>query len=68
MGSWPKGKRYKEMGIYNRENTLECVQAFTVRLFTHVLGWTMEECEVLMGKVRKLRVMIVSEKVLGCCV
>lgn len=53
MGSWPKGKRYKEMGIYNRENTLECVQAFTVKLFTHVLGWTLEECEVLMAKVRK---------------
>lgn len=54
MGSWAKGKKNKEMGIYNRENTLECVSAFTLSLFTRVLGWSVEECQVLMAKVRKL--------------
>lgn len=54
VGTWAKGKKAKELGVCNQEVVLEGVDAFTVSLFTRVLGWQKEECEVLMAHCSKL--------------
>lgn len=52
VGPWAKSKKAKELGTFLRENMLECVDTFTMSLFTRVLGWTVEECQVLMAHCR----------------
>ena len=51
--TWPKDKRLKTMGLVNLYNTLKGLQAFTIAMFTRVLGWRPEEVEVLLAGVRK---------------
>ncbi|KAL8638409.1 MAG: hypothetical protein Q9228_004440 [Teloschistes exilis] len=43
IGPWPKDKFLIEEGL----------EAFTLRLFTQVLGWQQEEVQVLLANVRK---------------
>lgn len=43
----------KEVGLFNLVQALESLEAFSMRLFTSVLGWTPEEVQVLCAKVRK---------------
>ncbi|KAL4891126.1 S-adenosyl-L-methionine-dependent methyltransferase [Aspergillus ambiguus] len=52
VGSWPKDPRLKECGSFMRVNIVEGVEAFTASLFTEVLGWTLEEVQVLNTGVR----------------
>lgn len=52
-GPWAKGQKAKEMGVYQREHLCECVDAFTLALFTRVLGWTLEDTQALMAKCKK---------------
>ncbi|KAF9890155.1 hypothetical protein FE257_006316 [Aspergillus nanangensis] len=52
VGSWPKDPRLKECGSFMRVNFVEGVEAFTASLFTEVLGWTLEEVQVLNAGVR----------------
>ena len=52
MGTWPKDKKLKELGMYQREQMVECVDAFTLGLFTRFLGWDLEETQVLTAQVR----------------
>ncbi|KAL7276562.1 hypothetical protein RUND412_000442 [Rhizina undulata] len=42
IGRWPKEKRAKELGIYWRQQCLDGAEAFTLALFTRVLGWEKE--------------------------
>ncbi|KAK3321507.1 S-adenosyl-L-methionine-dependent methyltransferase [Cercophora scortea] len=53
INSWPKDKKYKELGSWVYENILEGLQALSLMLFTNVLGWTPEELEVFLVDVRK---------------
>ena len=53
MGTWVKGAKYKEMGRYQGEHMYLCVEPFTVAPLTRVLGWSVDECQVLMAAVRK---------------
>ena len=41
------------MGSRNLVQIEEGLEAFTLRLFTQVLGWTTEDVHVLLSKVRK---------------
>jgi hypothetical protein len=43
----------KKIGAWNYMQIMEGLEAFSLRLFTKVLGWTMEEVQVLLALVRK---------------
>lgn len=47
MNQWPKDKKLKEIGIWQRENLLAGAQGISIALFTRILGWTPEEVEVV---------------------
>jgi len=51
--SWPKDRKHKEIGTWNRVNVEDGLQGFTIALFTRVLGWTEPEVEVFLVEVRK---------------
>lgn len=40
-------------GIWSNMNMTAALQALTLMLFTKILGWTVEEVEVLLAGVRK---------------
>ncbi|KAH8651602.1 S-adenosyl-L-methionine-dependent methyltransferase [Tricladium varicosporioides] len=50
---WPKGAKFKELGIWNLENTAPELESFSMALFTRILGWSKEEVEVFLIGVRK---------------
>lgn len=41
------------MGAFQREHMCDCVDSFTIGLFTRVLGWTAEECRVMMAELKE---------------
>lgn len=53
IGPWAKDQRYRELGLMNLAQILEGLEAFTMRTFCGVLGWTRTEAEVLLAEVRK---------------
>ena len=42
----------KELGMFQREHMVLCVEAFTLALCTRILGWSMEETQVLVAGVK----------------
>ncbi|QKX57587.1 uncharacterized protein TRUGW13939_04705 [Talaromyces rugulosus] len=52
IGPWPKDKRYKEIGMYNRIGWEEGLEGWAMFLFTKFLGWSPEEVQVLLAKIR----------------
>ncbi|KAJ0357452.1 hypothetical protein COL154_010151, partial [Colletotrichum chrysophilum] len=53
LGVWPKDPYYKEMGFLNLINLLDGLEAFTLRIFCGVLGFTKEETMLQLAEVRK---------------
>ncbi|KAJ5952662.1 uncharacterized protein N7479_011075 [Penicillium vulpinum] len=53
IGGWPKNRRYKEIGRVGKVAILEAVEPYTLALFTRVLGFTYQEAQDYMDKVRK---------------
>ncbi|KAI9879150.1 MAG: hypothetical protein M1830_009409 [Pleopsidium flavum] len=53
IGLWPKDKRLKTIGAFNLTQILEGLEAFSLALFTRVLGWSVDEVQVLLALVRK---------------
>ncbi|KAI8648171.1 hypothetical protein NCS57_01484900 [Fusarium keratoplasticum] len=53
IGAWPKDPKLKEMGRYQGIQQIQAVESYTPRLFSTVLGWTEEEIQVYVAKVRK---------------
>ncbi|KAF6803728.1 methyltransferase domain-containing protein [Colletotrichum sojae] len=51
--SWPKEVRYKEIGIWQHENMMAGLEAFTMAPLTRAHGWTPAEVQVLLVDVRK---------------
>jgi len=49
--AWPKGQ-HKILGAWQMVNVLEGLEAFSMALFTRVLGWSKEEIDVLLVDVR----------------
>ena len=43
----------KECGAFNLVQLKEGIEGFSLTLFTRVLGWSVEEIQVLLSKVRK---------------
>ncbi|KAK7583027.1 hypothetical protein V3481_012321 [Fusarium oxysporum f. sp. vasinfectum] len=50
---WPKDKKYKELGVWNNENTRLVLESVTFAPLTTGLDWTIEEVNVLLAGVRK---------------
>lgn len=53
IGTWPKDPKLKEVGMYNLAQSLQGLEAFSLRLLCDVLKWRQEEVLVLTSKVRK---------------
>ncbi|KAK2004877.1 TAM domain methyltransferase [Colletotrichum falcatum] len=53
IGPWPKDPHLKDLGMLNLMQLMDGLEAFTLRPFCGVLGWTTEEVQVLLAKVRK---------------
>ncbi|KAE8140213.1 glycosyl hydrolase [Aspergillus pseudotamarii] len=53
LGNWPRNKRLKECGSFNRVNFVEGVDAFTASILPDILGWRKEEVVVLNAAVRR---------------
>ncbi|EAW14444.1 class I SAM-dependent methyltransferase [Aspergillus clavatus NRRL 1] len=52
VGSWPKSPRLKEIGRAGRITVYEAVEPYTLALFTRVLGWSCEDAQAYVDKVR----------------
>ncbi|KAJ3948840.1 hypothetical protein N0V92_012932 [Colletotrichum tropicale] len=53
LGPWAKDPHNQDLGWNNLAQTIEGLDAFTLKLFIGVLGWTREEVIVLLAQVRK---------------
>ncbi|PGG99508.1 hypothetical protein AJ79_08510 [Helicocarpus griseus UAMH5409] len=53
LGPWAKDPHLKVLGAYNHMMVSQGAEAFSLRLFIKVLGWSIEEVQVLLAKVRK---------------
>ena len=51
-GRWPQNPKLKELGMWEREHLLECTEPYTLALFTRILRWSIEECQVIIAKVK----------------
>ena len=50
---WPRDKRLKQIGALELTNVVEGAQAFGLRVFERVFGWTKEQTDVVMIQFRK---------------
>jgi hypothetical protein len=48
IDTWPRDKRFKEIGMWSRENTLEALEALALAPLTRALGWTADEVQLLL--------------------
>ena len=53
INEWPKDKRAKQLGLWQQTNFLDGLTGFTYASHTRILGWSKEEVEVFLAKVRK---------------
>ncbi|EGY16928.1 hypothetical protein VD0002_g2431 [Verticillium dahliae] len=53
QNTWPKDPKYKELGMWNLENITSGLHGLSAAVYTRVLGWSHEEMEVLLAKVRR---------------
>lgn len=53
MGNWAKGKEMKQLGMYHLAQSLDAVDAYSLQLYTQVLGLGVEETVAELEKVKK---------------
>ncbi|KAJ0276631.1 hypothetical protein CBS470a_010701 [Colletotrichum nupharicola] len=53
VNSWPKERKYKEIGQWQNENLFQGWEAICMAPLTRALGWTKEEVTVLMAQNRQ---------------
>lgn len=53
LNTWPKDKRYKEIGAWTFQNYDLGLEGLTLGLFTRALGWSREETLTYCAEVRK---------------
>ncbi|KAI1389041.1 S-adenosyl-L-methionine-dependent methyltransferase [Hypoxylon trugodes] len=53
IGTWPKDPHQQKIGLYSRNMIYDGLHGFSIKPFTHGLGWTPEEVEVYLVDVRK---------------
>ena len=52
IGIWPKDRKLKEIGRYERAQLLDAVEPYTLALFTRVPGRSLQEAQELMERVK----------------
>jgi hypothetical protein len=52
VNPWPRAQKEKMLGLWEAQNFLDGLGAFTLATHTRVLGWSAAETEVLMASVR----------------
>lgn len=53
LGPWPKDPQLKELGKWESVAAPEAVEAYGLRLFTQILGWSSAEARTLQERVKK---------------
>ncbi|RJE25347.1 Methyltransferase [Aspergillus sclerotialis] len=53
LNPWPKDRKLKELGRYEQANMMDGLEAYSLALYTRVLGWTPEETRAFLAKVRR---------------
>jgi len=53
IGTWPKNKRLKEIGLYFGTSIMAAVDAYSLAMYTRYGNWTVEETQVLIAHVRR---------------
>jgi len=53
INTWPKDEQYKTIGAWCLENFLSGLEAMSLMLLTNVLGWSVEDVQLLLVGVRK---------------
>ncbi|GAB1194338.1 hypothetical protein APSETT444_003582 [Aspergillus pseudonomiae] len=53
IGPWPKDPKLKEIGKYQGVQELQVIDSYTPAIFSRVLGWSREEIQVLIAKVKR---------------
>lgn len=52
IGTWPRDKNLKMLGAYQREHMIISIESFTLAPLTRIMGWSVEEVQVLIAGVR----------------
>ena len=53
IGVWPRDRRMKVIGLYNRSVIYDGLQGIAMAPFTRALGWTKEQVEVFLVEMRR---------------
>jgi len=53
IGPWPKDPQLREIGTFSYVNLMTGWYGLSVKIFTHLLGWSVEELEVLLVSCRQ---------------
>ncbi|KAJ0141199.1 hypothetical protein HZ326_15931 [Fusarium oxysporum f. sp. albedinis] len=53
IGSWPKDPKLKEIGKFQSVQEAQVITSYTPGIFSRILGWSDEEIQVFMAKVKK---------------
>ncbi|KPM39196.1 hypothetical protein AK830_g7331 [Neonectria ditissima] len=53
IGTWPKDKQLKHWGAWNSQFLLQGLEGFSIRGLTDMLGWSYEEAQVFLARMRK---------------
>lgn len=51
-GAWPKDPRLKEIGAYHMSTLFDGLDAISLSLFTHMLGWKIEDVNSFLTEVK----------------
>ncbi|KAL9131007.1 MAG: hypothetical protein Q9217_000949 [Psora testacea] len=52
IGTWPADRKLRELGAFQLVAMLDGIQGLTMALWTRFLGWTEDEIEVFLAKIR----------------
>lgn len=53
MNTWSLDRRYKNLGLWSRENTLDALEALALAPLTRIFGWTPLQVQILLQGARK---------------
>jgi hypothetical protein len=53
IGSWPKDKRLKEIGRFERAQALDAVESHTLAVYTRILGYSFDQTQVVIEGVKR---------------
>ncbi|KAJ9644710.1 hypothetical protein H2199_003673 [Coniosporium tulheliwenetii] len=52
IGSWPKDKKWKEIGRWSRLHIETGLESWSLAVLTRVMGWSVQEAQILIAKVK----------------